>query len=227
MMPPAALRFYGVDLLADPAGALLWPEAGLMAVADLHLEKGSAFAGRGRFLPPYDTRVTLDRLAEALERHRPARVLCLGDSFHDRTAGGRLDPDDRQRLAALTTAVDWVWITGNHDPEPPVGLGGRVVDEERIGPLVFRHESQPGAVGEVSGHLHPVATVRLPGQTVRERCFAVGTERLLLPAFGAYAGGLNVCDPACGTVLGPVFEVHLMARGRIHRFPAARLSPGR
>jgi len=221
------MRFSGVDLLADPAGALVWPEAGVMAVADLHLEKGSSFAGRGRFLPPYDTRATLERLADALERHRPARVLCLGDSFHDRTAATRLDEDDRRRLAELTRAVDWVWITGNHDPDPPAGLGGRPAAAESIGPLVFRHESHPGAAGEVSGHLHPVATLRLPGRTVRERCFAVGTERLLLPAFGAYAGGLNVFDPACRTVLGAVFEVHLIARGRVHRFPAARLTPGR
>ncbi|MCW2246098.1 DNA ligase-associated metallophosphoesterase [Azospirillum fermentarium] len=221
------VRFCGTALLADPAGALVWADAGVLAVADLHLEKGSAFAGRGRFLPPYDTRATLDRLAEAIQRHQPARVLCLGDSFHDRTAADRLDRDDRQRLAALTAAVDWVWITGNHDPDPPAGLGGRAVAEERIGPLVFRHESHDGASGEVSGHLHPAATLRLPGRTVRERCFAVGAERMLLPAFGAYAGGLNVFDPACRAVLGPVFEVHLIARGRVHRFPSSRLAPGR
>ena len=41
------------------AGALFWEEEDTLLVADLHLEKGAAFAALGMLLPPYDTRTTL------------------------------------------------------------------------------------------------------------------------------------------------------------------------
>jgi DNA ligase-associated metallophosphoesterase len=221
---PSILMLAGVSLIADPSGTLLWPERKLLAVADLHLEKGSAFAARGRMLPPYDTRATLDRLATVLERIQPAHVLCLGDSFHDRHAAGRMDAGDVTRLRALTGSADWVWITGNHDPDPPDGFGGRIAAEVMLDGLTFRHEAVPGAVSELSGHLHPVAALRLPGcRRVRERCFAFDGAKLILPAFGAYAGGLNVLNPAIAGLLRPRFEAYLLARGRVHRFPREKL----
>lgn len=221
-----AITLKGAALAPDASGALVWPAERTLVVADLHLEKGSAFAARGRMLPPYDTRATLDRLAGLVERLKPARVVCLGDSFHDRRAASRMDPADVARLTALTVrAEDWVWVTGNHDPEPPEGFGGRIVDELALGPLTFRHEAVPGAVGELSGHLHPVAAVLVPGRRVRERCFAFDGAKLILPAFGAFTGGLNVLDPAISGLLAKPFEVHLLARGKVHRFPSGRLSP--
>lgn len=223
----AALTLHGTDLLADASGALLWPAERLLAVADLHLEKGSAFAARGRMLPPYDTRATLERLSALVERERPERVLCLGDSFHDRRAAERMDRGDADRLRTLTAAVaDWVWITGNHDPEPPEGLGGRVVPDLRLGPLVFRHEAKPGEAGELSGHLHPAASIALTGrQRVRDRCFVTDGAKLILPAFGSFTGGLNVLNPAIAGLLAPRFTALLTTRGKIHRFPHSRLSP--
>ena len=221
---PSILTLAGARLIADPSGALLWPERKLLAVADLHLEKGSAFAARGRMLPPYDTRMTLDRVAAVLERVRPAHVLCLGDSVHDRHAASRMEAGDVARLRALTGAAAWVWITGNHDPEPPEGFGGRIAAEVTLDALTFRHEAVPGATGELSGHLHPVAALRLPGRhRVRERCFVLDGAKLILPAFGSYAGGLNVLNPAIAGLLCPRFEVHLLVRGRVHRFPRETL----
>ncbi|MGQ9371836.1 ligase-associated DNA damage response endonuclease PdeM [Azospirillum sp. A39] len=220
-----AIELMGAHLVPDPSGALHWPAEETLAVADLHLEKGSHFARHGRLLPPYDTRATLDRLEEAVARLRPRRVLCLGDSFHDRGAAERLDAAERARLRRLTAATDWVWIAGNHDPQPPGDLGGRAAAEVRAGTLTFRHAAAPGAAGEVSGHLHPVAAVHLPGRRVRERCFVSDGQRLILPAFGAYAGGLNVLSPALGGLLARPFEVHLLARGRVHRLPHGRLAP--
>ena len=222
----ATITLKGAALAPDASGALVWPAERTLVVADLHLEKGSAFAARGRMLPPYDTRATLDRLAGLVERLAPQRVLCLGDSFHDRRAASRMEPGDVARLTALTERVpDWVWITGNHDPEPPEGFGGRIVEELALGPLTFRHEAVQGAVGELSGHLHPVAAVLVPGRRVRERCFAFDGAKVILPAFGAFTGGLNVLDPAIAGLLGKPFEVHLLARGKVHRFPNGRLSP--
>ncbi|WP_049766680.1 ligase-associated DNA damage response endonuclease PdeM [Rhodospirillum centenum] len=227
-MTDRTILLNGARLLADLSGALLWPERGWLVVADLHLEKGSGYAARGTLLPPYDTGATLSRLEEAVARLRPARVVCLGDSFHDRTAAARVPAEDGRRLTRLTAALDWVWIAGNHDPLPPGDWGGTVREEIVEGPLTFRHEALAGAVaGEVSGHYHPKAAVLVRGRQLSARCFASDGRRLILPAFGAYAGGLNVLDPALAGLLGRDFRVWLLGREKVHAFPAARLSPGR
>jgi DNA ligase-associated metallophosphoesterase len=189
----------GVALIAHPSGALYEPGSAALIVADLHLEKGSSFARRGQFLPPYDTATTLGRLARLVETYRPRAVIALGDSFHDRGGPGRLSDGDRETLAALQHGRDWIWVAGNHDPEPPAGCGGEACGETAIGALTLRHEPKAGArPGELAGHLHPVAKVAVRGRALRRRCFATDGARVVLPAFGAYAGGLNVRDSAFG-----------------------------
>jgi hypothetical protein len=215
----------GAELIADPSGALFWPAESCLIVADLHLEKGSGFARRGTLLPPYDSAATLRRLASAIDTHRPRQVLCLGDSFHDSHAPARLEATESAVLAALTARVEWIWIAGNHDPDPPAGLGGRVAADVIVGPLVFRHEARPGiATGEVSGHFHPKASVATRGRRVSARCFVEDGNRLILPAFGAYAGGLDVFDPAIRGLMGRDFAVHLIGRDRVHRFSSQQLA---
>lgn len=224
----AQIRLNGAALTADPAGALLWPARQTLVVADLHLEKGSAFAARGQLLPPYDTRATLERLEALIAKHRPGRVICLGDSFHDGGAGERLAASDRARLRRLTAACDWLWIEGNHDPEPPGDLGGRIESELIDGPLAFRHQARtdgPGGVaGEISGHWHPKAAVHLPPKRISAPCFASDGRRLVLPAFGAYTGGLNVLDPALRGLFDGDFFVHLMHGSRLYGFPGDSLA---
>lgn len=227
---PAEIRLNGARLAADASGALLWPDRRTLVVADLHFEKGSAFAARGLLLPPYDTRATLARLESLIARHRPARVICLGDSFHDQGAGARLSAADRARLARLTGSCDWVWIEGNHDPEPPGDLGGRIEAELIDPPLAFRHRARGGragrsAAGEVSGHWHPKAAVHLPPKRISAPCFVTDGRRLVLPAFGAYTGGLNVLDPAVSGLFKADFRVHLLHRDRLYGFPRDSLVP--
>lgn len=215
----------GAELLADSSGALLWPELRLLVVADLHLEKGSAHARGGRFLPPYDTAATLSRLEAAIRRCGAERVVCLGDSFHDQKASARMAAADLEQLRRLTGACDWTWICGNHDPHPPGDLGGTVREELRLGPLLLRHQALSGRpeTGEVSGHFHPKAAVRLRGKRVTGRCFAHDRHRLLLPAFGAYAGGLNVLSGEIRRLFREDFLVHLLGRDRLFRFPGPAL----
>jgi hypothetical protein len=216
-----AIALAGETLLPDPSGALYWPAAQTVVVADLHLEKGTSYGPRGITLPPYDTAATLAALAPVLRRLRPERVICLGDSFHDGEASERIDPADRAALAGLVAAHRWFWVAGNHDPKPPA-MGGRVVRELAIGGLVFRHEAERGARGgEVSGHYHPRSGYRARGRTVVGRCFVGDGTRLILPAFGAYAGGLDVFDPAIAQLFPAGFDIHLIARGRVTRLPRA------
>ena len=214
-----AFEFNGAALVADPAGALVWPELRLMVVADLHLEKGASYAARGVPLPPYDTHATLDRLEAALERHRPDRLICLGDSVHDAAAARRMGRPVIERILGLVRVRDWVWVAGNHDPAPGLLPGGRSVSELTVPPLVFRHEAAPTAeAGEVSGHYHPCARIRLRGRTVSGRCFVLDRKRLILPAFGAFAGGLDVTADALASLLSTGFEVLFPGPRRVYRF---------
>ena len=211
-----------VTFAADLSGALYWDEQRLLVVSDLHLEKGSSFAARGVLLPPYDTVATLGRLAAVIARHDPRMVIALGDSFHDRTAHERLADSDREALTALQARRDWIWISGNHDPALPSDLGGVVASEIAIGPIVFRHEPT-GAFGEIAGHLHPKARVPTRGRTMERRCFASDGERAVMPAFGAYTGGLNIRDAAFAKIFGsPGFLAHVLGDSRMHTIAASR-----
>ena len=197
--PCGAVRMMvaGEDARLRPSGAL-WLEAErTLVVADLHFEKGSAYAARGQLLPPYDTGETLRRLDAEIEAVQPARLVFLGDSFHDGGALARISERDVERLGAMARCRTLVWIVGNHDSDGPGDLPGEVADELLIGALVLRHEPQPGPQpGETAGHLHPCARITALGRSVRRRCFLTDGERLILPAFGSYAGGLNVRDAA-------------------------------
>jgi len=218
----------GTTLVADCAGALYWPQESVLAVADLHLEKGSSFAARGVLLPPYDTGATLGRLAALLVRYAPRRVIALGDSFHDGDGPARLAPRDRAALSALQLGRDWVWITGNHDPDPADaadGIGGTFARTLAIGTLSFRHEPT-GTDGEIAGHLHPVARVRARGRSMSRRCFAGDGGRLVMPAFGAYAGGLNIRHRAFAEIFGTLaFTAHMLGERRIYALAAERCLP--
>ncbi len=214
-----------VTFVADPDGALYWPEQGLLAVADLHLEKGSSFAARGQLLPPYDTAATLARLARLIARYAPRCFVALGDSFHDGGGSARLSRDDRYNLHALQRGRDWLWLTGNHDPEPAVDIGGVFLAQLAVGGLTLRH-LPTGAAGEIAGHLHPVARVAQRGRAVSRRCFAADATRMVMPAFGAYTGGLNVRDAAFADLFGTLkFTAHMLGEDRLYAFAVKRCLP--
>jgi hypothetical protein len=217
----------GVTFAADCLGALYWPGEGLLIVADLHLEKGSSFARRGQLLPPYDTTETLARLTRLVAHYAPRTVIALGDNFHDGGGPSRVSAPDRASLAALQRGRDWIWITGNHDPDPSEGIGGTFADTIAVGALTFRHlPSHDAPDGEIAGHLHPVARVAQRGRAVSRRCFASDGKALVMPAFGAYTGGLNVRDRAFIAVFGArKFSAHMLGEDRLYAFMASRCLP--
>ncbi|MFK8034189.1 MAG: ligase-associated DNA damage response endonuclease PdeM [Hyphomicrobiales bacterium] len=213
------LSLMGEALLACPGGVLFWPSQDALVVADLHLEKGSSFARRGVFLPPYDSRATLERLARIVERLTPKTIIALGDSFHDGQGAERLCAEDRKILTSMQAGRDWIWVAGNHDPLPPQELGGTAVDEVSFGKLKFRHEPLPGATGEVAGHLHPCAKVRGRSRSVRRPCFIENGERLIMPAFGALTGSLNICDGAYSSLFKtrPLANIYMLGEEQIYK----------
>jgi DNA ligase-associated metallophosphoesterase len=222
----------GVKLIADVSGALYRPEKNMLIVADLHFEKASAFAARGVALPPYDTAATLRRLADAFNAFNPQSFVSLGDAFHDDDWPSRMSQADRAELARLTGAVETVWVTGNHDPTPPIGLPGAAMEIFRDADLVMRHEPMArGAsfeAGELAGHLHPCAKLRQRGRNLRRRCFVHDAQRVILPAFGALTGSLNVRDVAFdGLFDGTEYQAVMVGAARLAAIQPNRLLPDR
>ena len=226
-MTPFDFECAGEPLQALPAGALYWPARRLLAVADLHLEKGSSYAVAARkLLPRHDTRQTLGLLAGLVETWQPATVVCLGDSLHDRGAAARLPEPEHREIVRLASRARFVWIAGNHDPAPPPAGWGETAEEIGEGPLTFRHEARFGpADGEISGHFHPVAALTVRGRGLRRRCFLTDGRRLILPAFGAYAGGLNALDPAIAQLFPDDYDALVVGRDAVHRLSWRRLRP--
>lgn len=220
-----AFDFAGEAIALVGGRALWWQREQALVVADLHLEKASAFAIRGQMLPPYDSRATLERLADSLRVTGARRVFCLGDNFHDAGGRSRLEEHAAGMLAALVRATDWVWVTGNHDRGPTEGVGGTTCDELEVSGVMLRHQAEAGSGRpELSGHFHPKLRVGVRGRRIARPCVVASERRMILPAFGALTGGLDATDPAIRAAMMPADAVDaLVAAGeRVVRLPVWR-----
>jgi uncharacterized protein len=223
--PMVPFSFAGEDMRLVQGRALYWPRESALLVADLHLEKASFFATQGQMLPPYDSRETLERLALAVRETRARRVFALGDNFHDGKGGARLEPHAAGMLAVLTRAVEWVWITGNHDAEMSEVAGGTIAAELAVSGLILRHHARRGEqLPELSGHFHPRLTVSPRGRRIARPCAVLSERRLILPAFGALTGGMDAGDPAILAAMQPAraIDAVLPAAGRLVQYPLWR-----
>jgi DNA ligase-associated metallophosphoesterase len=225
------LSFAGEEFWLTTGRALYWPRERALLVADLHLEKASFYAGQGQLLPPYDSRETLERVALAIGETGARRVYTLGDNFHDSAGPDRLEPHAAGMLAALTRAVDWVWITGNHDAAMEARAGGTLAEELEIAGIVLRHRARAGETRpELSGHYHPRLHLTVHHKRIRRPCAVVSAPvgnhggRMILPAFGALTGGMDAADPTILAALQPAdaIDAVLPAGGKLARFPLWR-----
>jgi uncharacterized protein len=211
------VRLNGETVSLDASGALYWPSEKALVFADLHFEKASSFARRGTFLPPYDTRATIARMRAVVDRFLPSLIIALGDSFHDREGAERLGQYELEQLRGLSSGREWIWVVGNHDPEVPRWLCGSVVKEVAMSGLSFRHEPDDGASrGEIAGHFHPCATALWRGRGLRRPCFVSDGERMILPAFGALTGGLDVDETPIASLFPRGFISYLLGARRVY-----------
>ncbi len=187
--------FNGHQFVALHSGALFWPTENTLLVADLHLEKMSSFARNGQLLPPYDTGATLALLRDDIEKSGAKRIICLGDSFHRDEGVSSLLDADLELLKELVSAVEWIWLKGNHDPSPH-NIGGKCTDQIAFGDLVLDHEPSIDKQNQIAGHLHPGARIRINGRTSRGPCFIYDKRLLILPAYGKSTGNLNILTDA-------------------------------
>ncbi len=226
----APLEFAGEELVLLKNNALYWPREGALLVADLHLEKGSWYAQTGQMLPPYDSRETLERLADAVKSTGARRVITLGDNFHDDAGTHRLDPYAAGMLESLIRALDWVWITGNHDEQMHRAFGATLTNEMELAGIILRHEARQGETRpELSGHYHPKMRVRVRNRHIARPCGVIGRsqgrgDRMIAPAFGAYTGGMDAGASAILEALQPAqtIDAVLPARGKLVTFPLYR-----
>lgn len=226
----AGLGFAGEEFVLLKSNALFWPKERALLLADLHLEKGSWYARHGQLLPPYDSRETLGRVADCVRLTGARRVITLGDNFHDAEGILRLDPHAAGMLASLTRALDWIWITGNHDEAMQAAWGGTVFEELEMGGIVLRHEAVPGEERhELSGHFHPKMRLRVRNRHIARPCAVISRssargERMIAPAFGAYTGGMDAAAPEIISALSPARSIDAMlaAKGRLLSFPVYR-----
>jgi uncharacterized protein len=215
----------GQRVVLDPDGALYLPDCRLLCVSDLHLEKGAAFARRGQMLPPWDTYATLKILASVIARHDPAIVVSLGDNFHDRRGSAEMETGFRAMVEVLARGREFLWVTGNHDPDGVTGLPGTSIDALTYGGLSFRHEPGKGTIaGEIAGHLHPAATLYRRERAVRRPCFASDGGRLIMPAFGVMTGGLDLRHAAFKGIFDQnSLSAHMLGKGRLYSMAFANL----
>ncbi len=215
------IGFAGESILLDPAGVLFIESLQALIVSDLHLEKGSSFARRRQFLPPYDTSATIARLTALVEKYDPATIISLGDSFHDDDASHRLDENSRETIDVMTQNRKMIWVTGNHDPSAPDHLPGTCATELALGRLMLRHIPLNSEMGyEIAGHLHPCASIQARGKRVRRACFASDGRRMIMPSFGVFTGGLHLADPACSGLFDRG-NLRAYMQGRDKIFPVA------
>ena len=221
---PPEIHFAGQAFAPLISGALFWPAQNTLLVADLHLEKLSSFATRGQLLPPYDTGQTLKSMAADLAETGASRVIALGDSFHRDEGVAMLTEADRARLDQLTGRAEWIWLGGNHDPAPHA-LGGicqRVCAQAGI---QFQHEPERLDVPVMAGHLHPAARIRINGRSARGACFVHDEQVMILPAYGAATGSLNILSrPFSGLLDRQKLDVVMVGRDRLYRVGTRHLS---
>ena len=217
------LRFAGHNFEPLPSGALFWHAQQTLLVADLHLEKMSSFARRGQMLPPYDTGMTLARLEADIRRTGALRVVSLGDSFHRDEGTTTLSEMDRARLDTMTDIAEWLWLSGNHDPKPHE-LGGRCLPMLELDGLTLSHHPARGTPGLMAGHLHPAAHIHIQGRSTRRPCFVHDNRLMILPAYGASTGSINILSPAfVGLFHFPQLEVVMLGKDRVYPVSPKRL----
>lgn len=209
------IQFAGHELLLDANGALYWPQERLLLVSDLHLEKASFLAQFGSMIPRYDTRDTLSRLERLILHYQPQQLVCLGDSFHDAKACSRLAESDHRHLSRLAESVtSWHWVLGNHDPALPSWLPGQCVPKMDMQGISLVHEPEAHRGFQIIGHFHPKLSLVLQGHKITGKVFAQDDKLLLMPAFGAYTGGLDVQHEALTSRLSQP-DYYLMYREKI------------
>nr|WP_315256388.1 ligase-associated DNA damage response endonuclease PdeM [uncultured Duganella sp.] len=189
-----AIVIAGEELLMLPQKALYWPREAMLIIADIHFGKAASFRALGVPVPSGTTTANLLALEDLMARHPVRQIIFLGDFLHAKAAHATATLAAMQVWRERHPDVRLTLVRGNHDAragDPPDRLDITMVDEPHvIGPFAFCHHPDilvPSYV--LAGHVHPVYRLRSGWDSLLLPCFLVGTERMVLPSFGAFTGG--------------------------------------
>ena len=198
-------------------GILFWFDKQIAIIADLHLEKGSSFGPSGQFLPPYDSEETLKKIFKTIKNHKIKTIILLGDTFHDKNAFDRMSEKVFILFKSLIEKYKVIFILGNHESKFEIGrinfLNEYVIDD-----IHFIHQALPTSIFQISGHFHPVASVKSSIKKITAKCLLHTNNHIILPSFGQYTGGLNINSPVFKPFVNNDSKIYMLTKKSIYKF---------
>ena len=203
-------------------GILFWFDKQIAIIADLHLEKGSSFGPSGQFLPPYDSEETLKKILNTIKDHKIKKIILLGDTFHDKNAISRMSEKVTFLFRSLIEKYEVIFILCNHESKLEISqinfLNEYVIDD-----IHFIHEALQTSVFQISGHFHPVATVKSNIKKITAKCLLHTNNHIILPSIGQYTGGLNITNPVLKPFVNNESEIYMLTKKSIYKFTSKEI----
>ena len=211
------IEFYNHKLQINKEGILFWLEKEIAIVSDLHLEKGSSFASTGQFIPPYDSEETLKKLLNVIDNYKVKKVILLGDTFHDKDAFHRMSSKVRFLFEELIKNYEVIFILGNHDNKMKID-SINFYQEYDVDNVRFIHEAVQENINQISGHYHPVASIKVSSKKITSKCLIHTNNHIILPSFGVFTGGMNINDPVLKPFISQDSNIYFLTKKSIYKF---------
>ncbi len=207
--------------ILNPDGSMLWPKESCLIVGDLHLEKSTSYIDQGNYLPPFDSLDTLSKLSNSMKKNNIKKIIFLGDVFHDSNGYKRLKLKE-QRLFDTIINVNTIWISGNHDAKfLPKNINS--YNLYKLNEFTFSHISCSKNIKEISAHYHPKVTFKYMGNKISKPCFLIDNNKIILPAYGSYTGGLNISSNIFKNILFQKFDIYALGNKKVIKLNSSKL----
>ena len=211
------INFNNHEFKINNDGILFWLEKKIAILSDLHLEKGSSFASLGQFIPPYDSEETLKKLINFLKTHEVQTIILLGDTFHDGGALNRMSCKVKLIFDSLVENYEIIFVLGNHENKmksPYIKFYERYIVDD----IHFLHEAVLEKKYQISGHFHPVASLKINSKKITEKCLIYSENHIIMPAFGEFTGGLNINNPVFKPFLNRNYYIYFLTKKSVYKF---------
>jgi DNA ligase-associated metallophosphoesterase len=211
------INFNNHEFKINNDGILFWLEKKIAIISDLHLEKGSSFASSGQFIPPYDSEETLKKLINFLKTHEVQTIILLGDTFHDGGALNRMSCKVKLIFDSLVENYEIIFVLGNHENKmksPYIKFYERYIVDD----IHFLHEAVLEKKYQISGHFHPVASLKINSKKITEKCLIHSENHIIMPAFGEFTGGLNINNPVFKPFLNSNYYIYFLTKKSVYKF---------
>jgi len=211
------INFNNHEFKINNDGVLFWLEKKIAIVSDLHLEKGSSFASLGQFIPPYDSEETLKKLINFLKTHEVQTIILLGDTFHDGGALNRMSSKVKSIFDSLVENYEIIFVLGNHENKMKSAFI-KFYERYIVDDIHFLHEAVLEKKYQISGHFHPVASLKINSKQITEKCLIHSENHIIMPAFGEFTGGLNINNPVFKPFLNRNYYIYFLTKKSVYKF---------